>query len=88
MNLKDSIKSMIDKLVEESLMASHHIKKLLNSITILAAETKKLTELVITMNNRLNKHEEIILRLANQPKENRTEAENIVKPKKDPMKLN
>lgn len=88
MKLKDSIKSMVDKMVEESLMASNYMKKLLNNITIIAVETKKLTDHVLTMNSRLNKHEEIILRLVNQSKESHDSNESVVKQQKDPMKLN
>ncbi|MBM3194168.1 MAG: hypothetical protein FJZ60_00205 [Chlamydiae bacterium] len=80
---------MVDKLVEESLMASNYMRNLLNNITIVVVETKKLTELVITMNDRLNKQEEIILRLVNQ-NQSKTKSDHLEysKQKKEPPKLN
>jgi len=89
MKLKGSIKSVVDKLVEESLMASNYMRNLLNNITIVVVETKKLTELVITMNDRLNKQEEIILRLVNQ-NQSKTKSDHLEysKQKKEPPKLN
>lgn len=63
---KSSFRSVVDKLIEESISSSDYMKKVFNNVATLAVEAKKITDMVLKMNDRLNQHEEIILRLLNQ----------------------
>jgi hypothetical protein len=63
MNSKNTLKSMIENFIERSMETSQYIKKLAASVTIIAVESKKLAEVIFTLNQRVNDHEELLLKL-------------------------
>jgi hypothetical protein len=63
MSEKSAFKSMMEGFIEKSIVSSPHFRKLLDSMTILALESKKVAEAILVFNNRLNEHEQLILKL-------------------------
>ena len=63
MTQKSTFKSFLEKAFDESLESSTFMQKVVDSITIVANETKKVAELMLRINDRLNQHEKIILML-------------------------
>jgi hypothetical protein len=64
MSQKNSFKTMIENFIEDAIVSSSHIHKLISSVTLIAQESKRITELILVLNDRLNTHEELILKLA------------------------
>lgn len=64
---------MMEGFIEKSIASSPHFRKLVDSMTILALESKKVAEAILVLNNRLNDHEQLILKLVelqrNKPKD-------------------
>lgn len=54
---------MVENFIEQSIETSQYIKKLTASVTLVAIESKKLAEVILTLNQRVNDHEELILKL-------------------------
>jgi hypothetical protein len=73
MSEKSAFKSMMEGFIEKSIASSPHFRKLVDSMTILALESKKVAEAILVLNNRLNDHEQLILKLVelqrNKPKD-------------------
>jgi hypothetical protein len=69
MSAKDGLKLMIDKFIEDALHSSNYMKLLTKNLTLIATETKKLAEFVLLVNDRLNQHEQLLLKLTSQQKE-------------------
>lgn len=73
MSEKSAFKSMMEGFIEKSIASSPHFRKLVDSMTILALESKKVAETILVLNNRLNDHEQLILKLVelqrNKPKD-------------------
>jgi hypothetical protein len=63
MSEKSAFKSMMEGFIEKSIASSPHFRKLVDSMTILALESKKVAEAILVLNNRLNEHEQLILKL-------------------------
>lgn len=63
MSSKNSLKTMAENFIEKSIESSPHINKLISGVTIMALETKKIAEAILTLSNRLDDHETIILKL-------------------------
>jgi|APGre2960657404_1045060.scaffolds.fasta_scaffold323677_2 hypothetical protein len=59
----NSFKSFLGKVFEDSLSSSEFMKKIIDNVTTVAAETKKIADLMLKMNERLNQHERVILTL-------------------------
>lgn len=89
---KSSFRSVVDKLIEESISSSDYMKKVFNNVATLAVEAKKITDMVLKMNDKLNQHEEIILRLLNQTYQQKPQKKedffSYPEKKKDPEKPN
>jgi len=58
--MKTGIKSIIDEMLENAVNSSSVVGLLLNSVKLLATETKKVAENLMTINERLNEHEKAI----------------------------
>ena len=54
----------MESFIERSIESSPHFRKLLDSMTILAVETKKIAETIFILNNKIKEHEQLILKLA------------------------
>lgn len=54
---------MMEGFIEKSIASSPHFRKLVDSMTILALESKKVAEAILVLNNRINEHEQLILKL-------------------------
>lgn len=70
---KKILKEVANKFVDASIEKSDYAKKISECMNIMALETKKIVDLVIKMNDRLNIHEKVILQLVeiqSQKKEN------------------
>lgn len=94
MTPQDGSKSFLKKIFEEYLQASELAKKLVDNITITALETKKIADLMLKMNDRLNQQERVILTLLDlhNERERREKEKNTeyvsVKPKDKSKKPN
>jgi len=69
MKSKSVFNAMIEKYFEEMVQSSEHIKKIVHNISIIANESKKIAEFVLIINQKLNSHEELLLRLIEEKKE-------------------
>lgn len=58
-----SLKSFVGKMFEESLQASEFMSKIIDNVGKMAVETKKMADLLLKVNERLNQHERVILTL-------------------------
>lgn len=86
---KSPFKTMIEGFIEEKIATSTHINKIVTSLTLVAVETKKIAETILTLNERLNTHEELILKLAQTQRKDPTESiDNMLKAKPKPTKPN
>ena len=63
MNTKSAFKTLIEKAFDDSLKSSQYLSKVIDNIIITANEAKKLANLVLKMNDRINQHERMILTL-------------------------
>lgn len=63
MTSNGGFKSFLGKVFEDSLSSSKFMKKIIDSVATIAAETKKIADLMLKMNERLNQHERVILTL-------------------------
>lgn len=88
------VKSFIEKLFDDSLIASKHLKKIIENITCIATETKKITETLLRLNERVNQHEKTLLVLMSiveqqYKNQNKDVVDYTIKPqKKEPKKPN
>ena len=69
MNSKSVFRVMFDKFLEESLEDSSFAKKIISSTTLVALEMKKIAELALALNERINQHELILLKVLEFQKE-------------------
>lgn len=69
MTAKERLKSIFENLLEDSLHTSEYVKKIVTAMSMVASESKKITDLVLIINERLYHHEELILMLLDQQKE-------------------
>jgi nucleoside-triphosphatase THEP1 len=60
-----SLKSFVSKMFEESLRASEFMSKIIDNVGEMAVEIKKVADLLLKTNERLNQHERVILTLLN-----------------------
>jgi hypothetical protein len=67
--MKSGIKGILDEVLENAVNSSSVVGLLLNSVKILAVETKKVAEAVTNIHERLNKHEQAIQLLCEVQKE-------------------
>lgn len=90
MTTKDGVKSIVNRIVEESIESSSYIKKLTDCITMAANEIKKIADLAVLLNQRLNDHEKVILHLVELQKQkaDKTEVDFSKIIKKDTTKPN
>jgi hypothetical protein len=88
MTSKSGFKAMAEKFIEDSLEVSPLLKKIAHSITLVATESKRLAELMLVINNRLNTHEEIILRLVEAQKEKKEQMDYKIQTRREPTKPN
>jgi len=89
MNSKSGLRVIIEDFFEDSLASSSLTKKMLQSISLIANETKKIADALITINDRLNQHEQVILKLVNMQVEKKDkQADYTLKPKEGPSKPN
>jgi len=90
MSEKSAFKSMMEGFIEKSIASSPHFRKLVDSMTILALESKKIAEAILVLNNRINEHEQLILKLiesqSNKPKDSLNI--DLLKTKEKPSKPN
>jgi len=63
MTTKNTLKMVVENFIEQSIVSSSYIKKIIANITIMALESKKITETILLLNKRLDDHETIILKL-------------------------
>lgn len=63
MTTKNTLKTVVENFIEQSIVSSSYIKKIIANITIMALESKKITETILLLNKRLDDHETIILKL-------------------------
>jgi len=61
--ISHSLKSIVNKILEDSLRTSTFISSLVNNFSKMAEETKKIADLLLKINERLNQHEDVILTL-------------------------
>jgi len=54
---KSGLKNIIDNFFENSLAASKYMKTMIHNISLVATETKKLADIILRMNDRLDRHE-------------------------------
>jgi len=73
MSIQNSLKSIVEKLFEESLASSKYVKKILDNMILIASETKKVAETMVKMNERLNQHEEAILKIIELQRKNQVD---------------
>lgn len=64
-NTVGGFKSLMEKLFDDSLEKSKFMNKVIDNITIIASEFTRLTEIMVTINNRINQHEQAISLLLN-----------------------
>lgn len=69
MSSKSGLKMMAEKVFEEALKSSGYFKKLVHNMSVIAGETKNVVEMILHVNDRLNYHEQIILKLIDAQKE-------------------
>jgi len=80
---------MVEKYFEEMVESSEYIKKIVNNISIVANESKKIAEFALIINQRLNSHEELLLRLIEEKKEKKDLfSDYAAKSKNEPNKPN
>jgi len=86
---KSPLRTMVEGIIEEAIVSSAHITKIVSSITLVALETKKLAETILILNDRLNAHEDLILKLTKvQQKETTDSIDTITRVKQKPSKPN
>lgn len=66
---QNGLKVMLDSLFESSLINSSSFGNLVNNVRILALETKKLAEFIVTLKSRVDQHENLIMSLYDQKNE-------------------
>lgn len=83
-------KTIAKNMFEESLASSKYIKKILDNMILVANETKKIADALIKMNERLNQHEEAILKIIELQQKNQIDdVEHLFsKSKQEPSKPN
>jgi hypothetical protein len=74
---KISFKILIEKMFEESLGKSKLMNDLVGNVTVVASELARIAELLVSMNERIGKHEQAITVLLNIQNE-KNKKENIV----------
>jgi hypothetical protein len=57
---KSGFKVLVDGFFENSLAASNYMKTIVQNLTLVALETKKLADALLRMNDRLDRHEILI----------------------------
>jgi len=86
---KSPLKLMIEGIIEEAIVASTHINKIVSGVTLMALETKKIAETILILNDRINTHEDLILRLAQAQRKDPGESiDTMTKVKQKPSKPN
>ena len=94
---KSSLKMLIQGFIEDTIVSSSFINKIIMNITLVALESKKIADAILTLNDRLNIHEDLILKLAQTQYSNVKDAKDkettslttvIVVPKQKPSKPN
>ena len=91
MTSKNSFKTLLEKVFDESLESSKFMNKIINNVTLMATETKKIAELLMRMNDRINQHEKIILMLLdaqNEKDKKEKIVDYVMKPKEGSSKPN
>jgi len=61
MSEKNGFKGVIESFIEKSIESSSYLNKVIDNISIIANETKKVAEAILILNNRINEHEHLIL---------------------------
>lgn len=77
MSEKNGFKGWAESFIEKTIESSQHLKKIVDNITLIANETQKVAQAILALNNRINEHEQLILRLVELQK---------IKPK-DPLEI-
>lgn len=91
MNVPGPFKAIAEKLFEESLASSKYMKKILDNVILVATETKKIADALLKMNQRLDQHEDAILKIIElQQQKNQTDVTEqvFIKNKEGPSKPN
>ena len=88
MTSKRGLKDIINELFESSLTSSKFIQKIVQNITIVANESKKIADVLLTLNDKINYHEQLILKLINIQIENKDKLDYDIKSKNDISKPN
>lgn len=88
MSVKSGFKTIIEKFLEDSIESSSFLKKISNNVSLLSEDLKKLSEVLITLNYRLDAHEQIIIKLLESQKEKKVELPPLKKDNNDPQKPN
>ena len=88
MTSKRGLKDIINELFESSLTSSKFIQKIVQNITIVANESKKIADVLLTLNDKINYHEQLILKLINIQIENKDKLDYNIKSKNDISKPN
>lgn len=91
MSAPGPFRSIVEKLFEESLASSKYVKKILDNMVLIALETKKIAEVMTEMNERLNQHEDAILKIIElQQQKNQSDVveQVFIKNKEEPSKPN
>jgi len=88
MTSKRGLKDIINELFESSLISSKFIQKIVQNITIVANESKKIADVLLTLNDKINYHEQLILKLINMQIENKDKLDYDIKSKNDISKPN
>ena len=94
---KSSLKTLIEGFIEDAIISSSFIDKVITNITLIALESKKIAEAILTLNDRLTVHEDLILKLAQTQYNNAKDVKDkevaslttvIIAPKQKPPKPN
>lgn len=86
---KSPLKTMVEGIIEEVILSSAHVNKIVTSLTLMALETKKLAETLLILNERLDTHEDMILKLAQtRHKDPADSIDTMMKVKQKPSKPN
>ena len=91
MSEKSALKLMLEGFIEKSIAASPHFIRLIDAVTIIAVESKKMAEAVLILNNRMNVYELFILKLIEIQRSNKQKDSldiDILKTNEKPSKPN
>lgn len=69
--MKLDIKSIVNEVVENAVVGSQTIGALIKNVQVIAEEMTRIFQVLIKVNERLNKHEEAILQLSESQSVNR-----------------